>query len=55
MSKTLSEQIQLRTSSENKQWVKAEAEATERSVNYVLHKMLTDARLAAQGGNNAGQ
>jgi hypothetical protein len=55
MAQTLSEQIQLRTSLENKEWVKAEAGATERSVNYVLHKMLTDARLAAQAKQNVAQ
>jgi predicted HicB family RNase H-like nuclease len=48
MTQALSTQIQLRTTQENKEWVKRQADAAERSVNYLLHKMLTEARLAAQ-------
>lgn len=48
-------QIQVRTSIENKDWLKQEADARERSVNWVIHKMFTDARLAAEAEKNAKQ
>jgi uncharacterized protein (DUF1778 family) len=46
-------QIQIRTSAENKDWLKRAADAQERSVNWLIHKMFTDARLAEQAKQNA--
>jgi uncharacterized protein (DUF1778 family) len=48
-------QIQVRTSIQNKDWLKRAADAQERSVNWLIHKMFTDARLAAEGKENAMQ
>jgi predicted transcriptional regulator len=45
--------ILVRTSDENKDWLKQLADAQERSVNWLVHKMFTDARLAAQAKANA--
>lgn len=52
-SATLPVQIQLRTSIENKSWLKEAADAQERSVNWLVHKLVTEARLTAQQGQNA--
>jgi len=48
-------QIQVRTSVENREWLRQAADAQERSVNWFIHKMLTDARLAAEAQANAQQ
>lgn len=48
-------QIQVRTSVENKDWLKQEADAQERSVNWLINKMFTDARLAAEARRNVVQ
>lgn len=41
-------QIQVRTSKENRDWLKQVADAQERSVNWLINKMFNDARRAAQ-------
>jgi hypothetical protein len=48
-------QIQVRTSIENRDWLKQEAVAKERSVNWLIHKMFTDARLAAEAKQHVSQ
>lgn len=48
---TTAAKVLVRTSGENKEWLKQAAEAQDRSVNWLAHKILTDARLAAQVGN----
>jgi predicted HicB family RNase H-like nuclease len=47
--------VLVRTSEENKEWLKQAAEAQERSVNWMAHKIITDARLAAQAAGNVSQ
>jgi uncharacterized protein (DUF1778 family) len=46
-------QIQIRTSAANKDWLKRAADAQERSVNWLIHKMFTDARLAEEAKQSA--
>ena len=56
MSQTMSSaQIQVRTSIENREWLRRAADEQERSVNWFIHKMLTDARLAAEAAKNVGK
>lgn len=45
--------VLVRTSDENKDWLKQVADEQERSVNWVVDKMVTDARLTAQALENA--
>jgi uncharacterized protein (DUF1778 family) len=47
-------QIQVRTSKENRDWLKRAAEAQERSVNWLINKMFNEARTAA-GSKTAQQ
>lgn len=39
-------QIQVRTSDENREWLKGQATQQERSVNWIINKMLDAARIA---------
>lgn len=39
-------QIQVRTSDENREWLKAQATQEERSVNWIINKMIDAARAA---------
>ncbi|MDH0519953.1 hypothetical protein [Achromobacter xylosoxidans] len=39
-------QIQVRTSDENREWLKGQAVQQERSVNWIINKMLDTARIA---------
>lgn len=48
-------QIQVRTSLENKDWLKQEADSQERSVNWLINKMFTEARLMAEAKKSAGR
>jgi hypothetical protein len=41
-------QIQVRTTEENRVWLKEIADKQERSVNWVINKIVSDARSAAQ-------
>ena len=41
-----SEQIQVRTSDENREWLKSQATQEERSVNWIINKMIDAARAA---------
>jgi hypothetical protein len=53
--KSLMVQIQVRTTEENREWLKALAEAQERSVNWMINKIIGDARLATQPSENVTQ
>lgn len=48
---TMPAKVLVRTSDENKEWLKQAADAQERSVNWLAHKIITDARVAAQAAN----
>jgi len=48
----MSAKVLVRTSEENKVWLKQAADAQERSVNWLAHKLITDARIAAQSAAN---
>lgn len=47
--KTCSVQIQVRTTAETRAWLKEIAEKQERSVNWMINKIVADARAAAAG------
>lgn len=53
--KTTTVQIQLRTSEENRAWLKQIADKEERSVNWTINKLVSEARQAAQAQRNAHQ
>lgn len=53
MKGTTTVQIQLRTTEENRVWLKERAEREERSVNWLINKIVTEARAAAQAQANA--
>ena len=46
-------QIQVRTSEENRTWLKEISAKEERSVNWTINKIVTEARMAAQAQQNA--
>jgi uncharacterized protein (DUF1778 family) len=48
-------QIQVRTTAENREWLKQTAEQQERSVNWMINKIVGEARVAAQAQANAPQ
>lgn len=39
-------QIQVRTSDKNREWLKGQAQQEDRSVNWIINKMLDTARIA---------
>jgi predicted HicB family RNase H-like nuclease len=39
-------QIQVRTSKKNREWLKSQAQQEDRSVNWIINKMLDTARIA---------
>lgn len=51
--KSTNVQIQLRTTEENRDWLKRVAEKEDRSVNWMINKIVNDARLAAETQQNA--
>lgn len=48
-------QIQVRTSEDNRVWLKAKAQEQERSVNWLISKILDDARVTDSKKQNAVQ
>lgn len=46
-------QIQLRTTEETRAWLKEVADKEERSVNWMVNKIVNEARVAAQAKQNA--
>lgn len=46
-------QIQVRTSEENRDWLKEVAAKEDRSVNWTINKIVSDARMGAQAQQSA--